>query len=269
LERAYITTKKQGKKWYEVKSSLAGDIQFVAFVNIHDVIEKDNKLERLNENKNQILSILGHDLKAPLQNLAKLIQLLIEDDLSAEEFKNNLVTVQRLSKDTLQFIDTTLTWTRSNFEDHKPTLQKFSPYELVCSIVALYNREFEYKKILPLINVPPEVSIFSDREIIHIALRNIISNAIKFSPVQTPIIIAYHEKENNDCLTVTDQGEGIPPEIIDRILKNQTNKASGSGFGIGLRLCKEVLQHVNGELKIKSTSGKGTSFTVLVPKASD
>lgn len=268
VERAHITTKHRGQMWYEVKSSLAGDLQLVAFVNIHDVIEKDNKLERLNENKNRILSILGHDLKSPLQNLDRLIQLLVEGGLSKEEFENNLITIQRLSKETLQFIDTTLTWTRSNFEDHKPVLQKFSLHELVCNIVGLYNREFESKKISPLINIPIDTMVFSDREIMHIAIRNIISNAIKFSPAETPIIISFHEREKNNCVTITDEGEGMPPDIIDQILKNQPTKTSGSGFGIGLRLCKEVLQHVKGRLEINSSPGKGTSITVVVPKIS-
>ena len=268
MERAHITTKHNGQMWYEVKSSLAGSLQFVAFVNINDVIEKDARMERINENKNRILSILGHDLKSPLQNLARLIQLLIEGGLSKSEFENNLVSVHRLSKDTLQFIDTTLTWTKNNFEDHKPVLQNFRLTELVENVLTLYNQEFKFKNNDPVIAIPEDITLYSDREIVHIALRNIISNALKFSPQDTPILIAYHQQEKNDCITVTDQGEGIPPEIVDRILKTKSNKASSSGFGIGLRLCREVLHHINAELEIQSAIGKGTSISILLPKAS-
>lgn len=269
MERTHITTKHNGKKWYEVKTSFTGNIQFVAFVNINDVIEKDEQLERINENKNKILSILGHDLKSPLQNLNQLIHMLTDGGLTPEEFKENLVVIQRLSSETLQFIDTTFTWTRSNFENHQPAIQEFLLAEIINSVLVIYRKDLETKKIIVNTDVPSWASIFCDREIIHIALRNLISNAVKFAPPESIVTILHHQKAGKDYITVSDLGEGIPAEVVTKILNNQSNKTSGAGFGMGLRLCKELLQQVNGEMEIKSEEGKGTSVSIVIPSTAN
>ncbi len=265
---ALIQTKRLGQKWYEVKSSVFEKINLVAFINIHDVVLKENELERLNENKNRTLSILSHDLRGPLMNLHALTTLALSSDLTREQFFETVSNVNERTFQVLEFVETTLLWTKSNFDKVNVTLDEIHMSEVVRNILALYAGSIKSKRIQVDVQIVSDDAIISDHEIITIVLRNLLSNAIKFTPDGGSIVVTHQRFPRSVVITVEDTGIGIAPEMIETILVDNYSSRRGTrqekGLGIGLRLCRELLRKINGQLEISSQIGKGTSVRMVL-----
>lgn len=269
FSRVRIHTRTKGLQWYEIKSTLSGDFELVAFVNVNDVIERDLELERINENKNRILSILGHDLRSPIVNLNKLTEFMMHSDLEAHEFMDHVHRVHELSKMSIQFLETTLIWTRSNFERVTPKRDKINLHDWLDKLLLLYQFNTDQKKLEFIIDCPVDLVLITDAEILHIVLRNLLTNAIKFSESNTKVRVAYATNKDRAVITVIDTGIGMEQDIIESIMNDQFDASQVSrlrgGFGIGLRLCKEVLKGIGGELEIVSKLNQGTKASVSLP----
>lgn len=271
VSRARLYTRAKGFQWYEVKSTFSGELEFVAFVNVNDAMERDIELQRINENKNRILSILGHDLRSPIVNLNKLTEFMLKSELNATDFMDHVNKVHELSKTSLQFLETTLIWTRSNFERVTPKRDKIMLCEWLMELTLLYKLTADQRQIQFVVNVPADVTLITDVEILHIVLRNLLSNAMKFSEANSKISIEYKFDKENRIISVTDMGIGMEPALIEAITHDQFDASNVSrlrgGFGIGLRLCKEVLKGIGGKLQIFSRPNEGTTVSILFPVA--
>lgn len=269
VARVRLFTRNNGYKWYEVKSSLTGDFQFIAFVNVNDVMERDLELERINENKNRILSILGHDLRTPINNLNKLTEFMLRTDLNAPDFVDHVSKVHELSKLTLQFLETTLIWTRSNFDRVSPRQDSLQLKPWLEQLVQLYESVAAARHIRFVVDVEQDKRIVTDGEILHIVMRNLVTNAIKFSDSNTPIHFSIDTHEEHFALRVRDSGKGMDASTVDAILADKFDARNvpslRGGYGIGLRLCKDVLKGIGGELRIESKPNSGTTVSVLLP----
>jgi signal transduction histidine kinase len=268
MMNALIQTKLMGQQWYEVKSSVFAKINLVAFINIHDVVLKETELERLNENKNRTLSILSHDLRGPLLNLHTLTSLALNADLTPEQFFETVASVNEKTFQVLEFVETTLLWTKSNFDKVNVTLDEIYVSEIVRNILTLYGSSIKSKSITVSSELPNNDKIVSDNEIVTIVLRNLLSNAIKFTADGGRITIKYERFKDSNIITVEDTGIGISPEMIDTILIDNYSSRRGTrqekGLGIGLRLCRELLKKINGHLQISSDQGRGTAVRIIL-----
>jgi signal transduction histidine kinase len=264
-----INTRLQGKKWYEVKASIADDMQMVAFIDIHEVREREEKLKRMNENRDRILSILGHDLRGPISNLHVLSKMLINNQVSKEEFIQMIGGINSKAFKTMEFLSTTLAWAKSNFDTFTARAEKVEVKEIFSNVVSLYADMIAEKNI----SIKPELlsptEIFSDREIVTSVLRNLLSNAIKFSHPGGAVALRAHHDKDNFFIEVEDEGTGIEAAKIAELSSNKSFSLEGTkgekGLGIGLSLCKDLMRRVGGELHIESTAGKGTLARVVLP----
>lgn len=267
MMKVSIHTKKGEDVWYEVKSSLSDKIQLVAFVNIQEGIEKEKELKRLNENKNHTLSILTHDLRTPIASLHSLAQLAMSADLSHEEFVVLTKALHDKSQQVIDLLDTTLLWTKSNFDKIVVKIQKVNLPEVIKKILALYESSYESKRIritLDLNGTWPT----SDTGIITIVIRNLLSNAIKFTAEEGQITIRSYQEGNACMISVQDSGTGMSEETVNKIMADQFNPSGGAhkekGYGIGLQLCRQLLEKVEGRMEIESEIGKGTLVKILL-----
>jgi signal transduction histidine kinase len=178
IVKAKIETKSRGPQWYEVKASLSGKLEMIAFVNINEEIIKELKLEQLNEDKNRILSVLSHDLRAPLGNLHALTGLSNDGMLSQSEFNACVNKIGASTLNIMEFLDTTLQWTRANFEGIHPTISSVHLPDMINKICSLYEKSCQDKKIEIRTNLLL-ADLDSDPEIISIVVRNVLSNANK------------------------------------------------------------------------------------------
>ncbi|MBL7726072.1 MAG: HAMP domain-containing histidine kinase, partial [Dinghuibacter sp.] len=140
---------------------------------------------------------------------------------------------------------------------------------LVNEIQGVYQFYARSKSVQIVSTVPDHVSVMADRQMIKVVLRNLVSNAIKFSTAGTKVTIQAVMENDQVSISVADEGQGIAPEILTRILKGEeiTTKGTGGeyGSGLGLNLCREFIEKHNSRLQVSSIPGKGSIFSFLLP----
>lgn len=266
--QARIHTRTQGPKWYEVKASLYDNIHFVAFVDIDIEISREHELERLNQTNNTTLSILSHDLRSPLQNLNSILELAASGHLTETEKD---VTLKKLSKQVFQlteFLDTTLQWTRANFSVLKENTQNIDVASVAQKTLSLYQGMINDKAINVSLTCEQNVHLEADPEVISILMRNIISNAIKYTPTSGFIRIRAAMRHNRFVFEVENSGAGISDERIAMILGKDYVSERGTqgekGLGLGLKLCQQLLAGVSGKLEIESPVQNVSIFRFII-----
>ncbi len=267
MMRVVIQTKHVGEQWYEVKSSVSGPLQLVAFVCITDVVAKERELQRLVETKNRTLSILAHDVRGPLTNLHSMTQFLIEGNLSRDEFVNKIERIHEKSGEVLDFIDTTLNWTKANFNSIQVEAEQVNIRECAWKIFKLYESSYHAKQVKVLVNIAVDTYLV-DKEIFTIVVRNIFSNAVKFTPSNGSINIQTQLRGSKLRVSVKDSGIGMTPGMIDKIYQENYTSTPGTneekGLGLGLKLCRHLIHKLGGTLEIKSEPGLGTEVVVVI-----
>jgi signal transduction histidine kinase len=266
--QAKIQTKKNGVKWYEVKASVLEHIHFVAFVNIDDEIKKELELASLNENKNRTLSILSHDLRSPLNNLLSVIELAAGNNLTETERNHLLSKISVQVHQMTDFLDTTLQWSKVNFAEIKLTNEKVVINPIVKKLIEVYQRSIDEKRINITTSLNDELSLWSDKEIISIVTRNILSNAIKYTPIGGWIQISGDTKGDRLIFTIENSGRGISAEKIKMIKSKNVSSERGTqgekGLGLGLRLCQHLLETIGGTLEIEDLASKIAVFRIIL-----
>lgn len=236
------------------------------------ITEYVDELKDLNATKDKFFSIIAHDLKNPFNNIIGFSELLVEEvhenDLVAiEKYANMIYTA---SNQTFRLLENLLDWANS----HRGYMV-FSPEPLSLKEVALEitenQLEFAIKKNIALVNnVTDDEMILADRNMLISILRNLISNAIKFTPRKGEIVLSAVKKDAFLEVSVKDNGMGMSEKIrndLFRIDVNQSTKGTEDekGTGLGLILCKEFVQKHGGKIWVESKLGKGSTFKFTIP----
>lgn len=268
IMQARIQTKHLGAKWYEVKASIIGQVEFIAFVNIDEEILRKQELHRLNEHKDRVLSILSHDLRAPLNTLHGALQVITMETMTEDE-KSELL--RKLSNQVFQlseFIDTTLHWTKMNFSELKVEQRIIDVKKIAESILNLYSTSWLNKNIQTRISITNRTGAYGDPEVFSIVFRNLISNAIKFTPVGGSIHVYDSFRNQQYVLAVENSGTGISQEKISKIFDkdyiSETGTLGEKGLGLGLKLCLQLLEKNGGKLEVESPDNKKTIFRIIM-----
>jgi signal transduction histidine kinase len=263
-----VLTVKHGERWYEVKSTVIERWSFIAFVDIHEEVLLREELQKVNQDKNQILSVLAHDIRSPILNIHGISNLALRSIITPQEFSDVVQNLHEKTKELLEFIDTTLVWTRTNFDSMQVNITKIDLAEIVESILKIYEDVIHQKQISINVSLTKEIN-YSDREIIKIVVRNLVSNAIKFTPVSGSINIVSEKNKGEFTIKIKDSGEGITPETLSKLLAEIHHSTIGTkgedGLGLGLKLCRQLLDKINARLEIESEFGKGTLMKIVVP----
>lgn len=265
--KVLIHTKNNGDKWYEIKSSITGNLQLAALVNIHEVVSKEKELRKVNENKNNILSILTHDLRSPIITLHSLTELALQKKLSQQEFFEIIRTLNEKSRKTLDLLDTTLLWARANFDTLIVSYKEVDLKQIVHSVLAVYESSLVDKRLSVTVEIE-NAPLRADPDVIMILFRNILSNAIKYTPEGGSIVIGATLRVGVFTLFVKDTGIGLSHQQLEKIRALGAFSTAGTnaerGFGIGLKLCMQLVRKIKGELTFESEPGKGTRASVVV-----
>lgn len=259
--KSRITCKDGTQKWYQIKASVLDKIHVVSFVNLDKEITLQEKLKSINSNNDRMLSVLGHDLRAPLINLRELSAMAIDYNLSLIEFIGFIKKINLQTAQVLDMLDTTLNWSRDNFNAITVSKVTFDLEQTLFAILKGYKNDYETKNLII------KTSFFgttlnSDQEIVTIITRNMITNAIKFTPDNGEIMITF----SDNTLTVSDNGVGMSEDMIQSIFKRQYVSKRGTnneiGMGIGMQLMQNLCEKINAQIKIKSQPTKGTSVSL-------
>lgn len=234
------------------------------------VDQRTEALTQANRVKDKMLSIISHDLRSPLTSLLGTLQLMQQGVIQEEE-RNMLLS--RVAVDvhyTNELLENLLSWASSKDTGAGYRAEKFYLLPTVNNVVALFNSMAKDKQINIHNCVKENHTVFADQNMVNLIFRNLISNALKFTPQGGEVSIHSETVEKGVRIYVRDSGVGINPEKIEQLFNPHQSKttrgtSNEKGSGIGLLLCKEFVEKHNSTITIKSTPGKGSEFSFDLP----
>lgn len=235
-----------------------------------DLDDQAQKLNNLNVLKDRLISILAHDLRAPLSTLRGLFSLLQDETISHEQLLDMIPGVLKKLEYTSDFLDTLLFWINSQMENFEHSAKNFCVKDIVSYEVESYFEQAKLKGITLIDNVPPDVVASADPNSIRIVIRNLITNAIKFSKQDDIIeISAIQQDDHNYIISVKDTGMGMSEDQLSKLFKSKVNSNTGtnneSGTGMGMLFCKDLVEKCSGRIWVTSKQGQGTKFSFTIP----
>ena len=230
------------------------------------------KLSKLNKSKDRLFAIIGHDLRGPIGNIARLLTLIpTERDFLTEDSQSTLEVAKAGMVETHNLLENLLIWAKSQNENISLDIRKQKIGPLIERSIQLQKPHLNLKHIKVSSEFPSEMTGQFDYDILYTVIRNLLSNAIKFAPEDSEIKIQAHPAASGKGIEidVIDQGGGIPEPVIEALekdLEDHDQKASGNirSNGMGLKLCKDLLQFNAGKLQVINTES-GARVRVSLP----
>ena len=242
-----------------------------------DQLQRSNHdLNVANATKDKLFSIIAHDLKNPFQGIIGLSEILHTkfDSLIENERTEYLYQINISSKNTYTLLENLLTWARNQTQSIQYKPETVSVLSVVNETMGVLNLNLKNKKIGFLNNVLPEHCVISDKNMLTTIIRNLISNAIKFTPELGTISISSERSYDRIMIRIKDTGVGMGQDTINKLFRidqhHTTRGTAGErGTGLGLMLCRDFIMYNKGTLNIESEPGKGSTFIIgLVRSAS-
>jgi signal transduction histidine kinase len=230
-------------------------------------------LKEINTTKDKFFSIIAHDLKNPFQALLGISELLYTNanELSKEKNKEYSKYIYESSQKLFNLLQNLLQWSKSQLGNIKYSPTKVNIKEIVSDVILLLEMTSKDKQITITNNINDNTTAFADKNIVSLVIRNLISNAIKFSYTKGDIYIYSETNKNNIIVAVEDYGEGIKeenlPKLFDIGLSYSTKgTANEEGTGLGLVLCKELIENSGGKIWVDKNKEKSSIFKFSLPK---
>lgn len=239
----------------------------------HDELKKySEELNQLNITKDKFFSIIAHDLKNPFITLLGFSDMLLHefDDLTEEEKLTYISDIRNSAKLSHELLENLLDWSRSQTGKISYEPHLFDIHELVKRNVLLLDPMAKSKSIHLICEVDPNNIVYADYEMINTVIRNLISNAVKFTNPDGEIRIYIINNESELSLYVKDNGVGMNKKTLNKLFmlgEQHTTKGTSEekGTGLGLILCKEFVENNRGRISAESELGKGTTFCFTLP----
>lgn len=234
--------------------------------------ERETELKEINSTKDKLFSIIGHDLRGPIGALQSLLDLFANGDLTKDEFLTQMPKLKS-DVDSISFtLNNLLSWGQTQMNGAVTKPKRISLNSIVEENINLLSKLAVKKSIRMINELPENAYAWADKNQIDIVVRNLISNALKFTPQNGLINIKAVERKNNWEITVRDTGVGMDLETQDKIFCDNTNFTTygtnnEKGTGLGLSLCKEMVLKNKGKIWVESFLRKGSCFYFTVPKA--
>ncbi len=223
--------------------------------------------------RNRLFAIIGHDVRAPIgYNLQALEMLINNPDIPAGERNELLKMMASSSEVTYNLLDNLLVWGRSQTGKLKASPVRVQLMELIQESLELINIGLKEKHLEVLLDVDEDHYLEADRDQLYIVIRNLVSNAMKFTPEKGTIHITSRKQQGQIIIAISDSGIGIPDSIREKLLDARshvsTNGTRGEkGSGLGLKISHEIVEVNNGWMNIESETGKGTTITIGIKAA--
>lgn len=251
---------------YRVKERASKDL----IVQQKSEIESQAKnLTLLNNFKDKTFSILSHDLKNPISSLTQIVELMDEKLLSEDDFAKANGTLRKQLKSLNILLDNTLNWGKGQMSGEANILKEWvNIADVVSQNTELFSQFLTDKSIQVTFQIPSELKAWVDPNHLDIAIRNILYNAIKFTYPGGQIEITAQKIDKEIELSITDNGKGMSPNILETLFSYQKQQGvygtnGERGAGIGLLLTKDYMDRNGAKLLVKSKENEGTSFTIV------
>lgn len=262
-------------KWWFITFVIFGliSLAYAVFQYINKINQLNQELKSLNENKDKFFSILSHDLRSPFHGLIGFLDVIITnyDKLPKEKIINMLKTVQSVTKQLFNMVEDLLQWSRLQNKTIELNIERLNLHNLLIDIRNILLSNLKEKNITLEIEISSDTEAKADINLFRSLFYNIISNSIKFSNRNGLIKIYSLENEANFIINIEDNGVGIPEEKLSRLFKvGESVSSKGTlgetGSGLGLILCKEIVEIHRGKIRIESKENEGTKVELIFLK---
>ncbi len=242
------------------------------------LIDSEEKLKRMNDEKDKFISIISHDIRSPFSGILGIVDGIVAyyDRYGKKELKSAIEMLSKTSHYLFDMLENLLVWARASRGRMDINKENIPLFTIVKANVELLINNAILKRISIKNNTNKNLFVVADENMLSTVLRNLISNAIKFTNVGGEIIISAHKSEQNDQLEiwVSDNGVGMPPKVGNSIFQlNRQFTSSGTnnekGTGLGLFICKEMIQLNGGKIWVESTPSEGTCFKFTLDYVED
>ena len=229
------------------------------------ILDENNQILQASiQTKDKLISIISHDIRGPVIMVNSGLGMIEWSDKLEDEDKAIFEELKKRSNATVSLINNLLVWTRSQTNQIK-----FKPHKLSTKeIKEIYSNFLDfsnYKNIDIKLNIPDQIEVWADANMLEIILRNLFSNAIKFTPSEGTIELGVIGKNNNVEFYIIDNGKGLSDEAKHKILQGNPHSTVGTdnekGHGLGLQIVREFIQQHGSELVIHSELNKGSRFS--------
>lgn len=233
--------------------------------------QQNSQLEQVNSTKNRLFAIISHDLRSPINNLKGVLEIL-DMDLPKEQQKEILQDTSRLMDNTFNTLENLLHWAKWQMNGAQYFPQQIDIQEISYQICSLFSQTAASKRIELANQITEATFAWADRDQIELILRNLVGNALKFTPQGGKVWVQTKNTENGLIqIFVSDNGVGMTSDRLVKLFDNQQisstrGTAGEKGTGLGLLMCKEFAEQNGGTLTITSKIGEGTVFCVSLPK---
>lgn len=238
------------------------------------LMESEMKLQEANAAKDKLFSIIAHDLRNPFNAITGFASLLYEsyETLDEQTKRQYIRNIYDAADNTFRLLQNLLDWSLSQTGKlvFNPQVLDLTP--IVRETVSYMLPSAERKNVRVGISLPKDIKVFADENMVRTVIRNLFSNAVKFTPPSGTVSIEYGMLDGRVQIRFTDTGIGIDPEDLDNLFRPdkqyKSSRTSGEqGSGLGLMLCKEFVEKNGGEITVESVKGQGSVFTFTLPLA--
>ena len=238
------------------------------------IVAQTEELRRTIMGRDKLYSVIAHDLRSPMGSIKMVLNMLILNlptQTIGDEMYELLTMANQTTEDVFSLLDNLLKWTKSQIGKLKVVYQDINLVEVIEGVSEIFNMVAGLKKIKIVLDISSDrVEVRADIDMIKTVIRNLISNAIKFSNEETEIKISLTEEDSMAVVSVKDSGCGIDEENQKKLLHTDTHFSTfgtnnEEGSGLGLLLCKDFVVKNGGDLWFTSKEGEGSTFSFSVP----
>ncbi len=240
------------------------------------IVQKTEELERTIVGRDKLYSVIAHDLRSPMGSIKMVLNMLIlhlPSTKIGEEMFEMLNMANQTTEEVFSLLDNLLKWTKSQTGKLNVVPQDIDVAGVAAGIIEIFSMVAELKKIKLTLQAPDQVEVRADIDMLKTVIRNLISNALKFSNPGGEILVNVEDKEDRVVISVADNGCGIKEEDQAKLLHVDTHYTTfgtknEEGSGLGLLLCQDFVRKNGGELWFTSKVDEGSTFSFYIPKKS-
>lgn len=237
------------------------------------ILERTEELRKTIVGRDKLYSVIAHDLRSPLASIKMVLNMMVlglSEDVIGKEMYQMLQMVNHSTEDVFSLLDNLLKWTKSQIGKLNVVYQDFRIDEVVEGVLDIFSLVSKSKNIQLVNDSIDTVTVHADVDMVKTILRNLLSNALKFSYEGSQIIIGSQVETDIVIVSVKDSGKGMSAEDKEKLLKTETHFSrygtnNEEGSGLGLLLCQDFAIKNGGDLWFESEEGKGSTFFFSIP----
>lgn len=234
-----------------------------------EVKQRTLELDNLNRTKDKIFSIISHDLRSPFMSILGFSEILEDelDEMDKTEIRSTVEKILISSRNTVSLVDGLLEWSRLQIGGIIPEHKDVNVAKVVHVVLELFHPQITKKNIILSSHIEEDIHVFTDENIVKSVVSNLLSNAIKFTNPEGKISVSANKSGEEIILIIEDSGIGMNSEMVKNLFtltgtKSRKGTANEKGTGLGMNITYDLLKKTGGDIKVESSPGEGTKFTV-------